>query len=230
MSVTISITKDNKSVDIDIPTEWKDVTVKYWAEMASIISSHQKSLEDETKGHLEENEAKPDVNITAILNDAEIVDTLKLNRDIFCYISGLSKEDMKEVDMNQVATVIETLGVLMKEYEPKGLRFFEFEGETYYFPSEYLKKNTYGDFIESTQLDMNIEQMKNGRYDVLPAQMAILCRREGEEYDEDLLEAKTEKFQNLPMDTVYEFAFFLTNAAEKLVKVSNIYLEKKDKA
>ena len=90
-----------------------------------------------------------------------------------------------------------------------------------------LKKNTYGDFIESTQLDMTIDSMKNGRYDILPEQMAILCRRIGEEYDEDLIAEKAEKFKNLKMDSVMEFAFFLTNQSIKLQRAFNTSLEKK---
>ena len=90
-----------------------------------------------------------------------------------------------------------------------------------------LRKNTYGDFIESTQLEMTIDSMKNGRYDILPEQMAILCRRAGEEYDEDLIADKTEKFKNLKMDSVMEFAFFLTNQSIKSQRAFSMYLEKK---
>ena len=129
--------------------------------------------------------------------------------------------------MKQVTEVINTLGILTEEYKPTGARSFEFEDETYYFPSEMLKKNTYGDFIESTQLDMTIDSMKNGRYDILPEQMAILCRRIGEEYDEDLIAEKAEKFKNLKMDSVMEFAFFLTNQSIKLQRAFNTSLEKK---
>jgi len=136
---------------------------------------------------------------------------------------------MKKVDMEQVTNVINALGILTEEYKPTGARSFEFEEEIYYFPSEMLRKNTYGDFIESTQLEMTIDNMKNGRYDVLPEQMAILCRRAGEEYDEDLIEEKTEKFKNLKMDAVMEFAFFLTIQNKKLLKISNLFLEKNKK-
>ena len=90
-----------------------------------------------------------------------------------------------------------------------------------------LRKNTYGDFIEATQLDMTIDSMKNGRYDILPEQMAILCRRSGEEYDEELIAEKTEKFKNLKMDSVMEFAFFLTNQSSKLQRIFSMYSEKK---
>ena len=74
---------------------------------------------------------------------------------------------------------------------------------------------------------MTIESMKNGRYDVLPEQMAILCRKEGEEYDEDLIPEKTDRFKKLKMDTIYEFAFFLTNQSLILNRNLSMYSEKK---
>ena len=225
MSITIRIEEEGEWIDFDVPTEWKDMSVSYWAELTSIINKHQEK--NKLKKNHYEDKYEGEADLDKILGNIEIVDEVRLNGDIFAFISGLSAENMKKVDMEQVTNVINTLGILTEEYKPTGARSFEFEDETYYFPSEMLRKNTYGDFIESTQLDMTVENMKNGRYDVLPEQMAILCRREGEEYDEDLIEEKTKKFKNLKMDAVMEFAFFLTNQSNKLQRAFNIYSEKK---
>ena len=226
MSVTIRMKENEEWVDFDVPTEWKDITVSYWAQLTAIISKHQKDSDLKKTHYKEKFEGEGD--IKKMLGDIEFLDEMKLNRDIFCFLSGLDKEDMKRVDMNQITEVINTIGVLTKEYVPKGMKSFEFEGETYNFPSEFLRENTYGDFIESTQLDMSIDNMKNGRYDVLPEQMAILCRRVGEEYDEDLIAEKTEKFKELKMDTVMEFAFFLTSQSSRLQTILSMSLEKKE--
>ena len=225
MSITVRITEEGEWADFEVPTEWKDMSVSYWAELTSIINKHQEK--NKLKKNHYEDKYEGEADLDKILGNIEIVDEVRLNGDIFAFISGLSAENMKKVDMEQVTNVINTLGILTEEYKPTGARSFEFEGETYYFPSEMLRKNTYGDFIESTQLDMTVESMKNGRYDVLPEQMAILCRREGEEYDEDLIEEKTEKFKNLKMDAVMEFAFFLTNQSNRLQMLFNTYSEKK---
>jgi len=226
MSITIRLKENEEWVDFDVPTEWKDISVSYWAQLTAIISGHQK--ESELKNNHYKEKFKGEKDIEKMLADIEFIDDIKLNRDIFCFLSGLSKEDMKRVDMEKVTQVINTIGVLTEEYVPKGVRSFDFEGETYNFPAEFLKENTYGDFIESTQLDMSIDNMKNGRYDVLPEQMAILCRRVGEEYDEDLIAEKTEKFKELKMDTVLEFAFFLTSQSSRLQTILSMSLEKKE--
>ena len=76
------------------------------------------------------------------------------------------------------------------------------------FPKEFLRRNTFGDYIESTHLESTIEIMKHGRFDVLPEQMAILCRRADEEYDDDAIPAKTEKFKELTMDSCGSSVFF----------------------
>ena len=40
MSITISIKSQNVDRDVVIPVEWKDITVKYWGELSSIIKKH----------------------------------------------------------------------------------------------------------------------------------------------------------------------------------------------
>ena len=48
------------------------------------------------------------------------------------------------------------------------------------------------------------------------------------EYDEDLIPEKTKKFKKLTMDTVMEFAFFLTNQSSRLQTLLSTSLEKKE--
>lgn len=233
MSITISIKNGNEDKDVVIPIEWKDITVKYWGELATIIKTHYTSAVDKDKEEknthelLKEPLIKDFLESETKLNDVQIA---KMNADIFAYISGLTKEEVALVDTAQIEKVLSTINVLTEEYKPKGGNSFEFEGETYYFPSEFLRKNTYGDFIESTQLNMYIKDMENGRFDILPEQMAILCRRVDEEYDDEAIPEKAEKFRELTMDIVWEFSFFLTQRTERLNKLFPTYLAKQQQA
>ena len=229
MSITINIKSQNVNRDVVIPVEWKDITVKYWGELATIIKKHytnateEDKRKEENKHHLLKSPLMQDFNKDVKLTDTQ---TLKMNADIFSYISGLTKEETALVDVKQINKVLSLINKLTEEYKPKGTRSFDFEGETYFFPSEFFKNNTYGDYIESTQLDMYIKDMENGRFDVLPQQMAILCRRIDEQYDDDAIEQKTEKFKRLTMDIIWEFSFFLTQQTEKLARLSRLYSEK----
>ena len=230
MSITISLKSQNVDKDVVIPIEWKDISVKYWGELSTIIKKHYQNASDESGVKQDKtHELIKDSYIASLTDSVELNDSqvLKMNSDVFSYITGLTKDEVSLIDVTKITEVIACINTLTKEYEPKGIKSFEFEGETYNFPSEFFRKETYGDFIESTQLDMYIADMENGRYDILPEQMAILCRRVDEEYDEALIPAKADKFRELTMDVIWEFSFFLTQQTERLVKLTPTYLEKK---
>ena len=233
MSITISLKQNQEEREVVIPTEWKDITLEYWCGMISIIKSNHdraKLRKNSTKNNKEVEDIDQTIDYLAF-EDKQLEDfeNIQLNQELFCYMTGLDKESIKLVDIKSVQEVISVIEVLLQEYKPKGFNSFVCEEETYYFPSEFLRKNTYGDYIEATQLDMYIESMKHGKFDVLPEQMAILCRKTGEEYDDDKIEEKTKMFKKLKMDTIWEFGFFLTQQNIKLAKLSNTFLEKKMK-
>ncbi len=194
----------------DIPTEWKDMTVEYWCGLYSIINQYNKR--DEEGNVIEEEHSQ--------------VQSLKMNRDIFMYLTGLTQVDMEKLDVDSVTAAITAFSGALEEYKPQGIDRFEFEGETYFFPKEFLKRNTFGDYIESTHLESTIKIMKHGRFDVLPEQMAILCRKAGEEYDDDVIPSKTDSFKKLTMDIVWEFSFFLTMQSVKLTRTFQMFLGK----
>ena len=194
----------------EIPTVWKDMTVEYWCGLYAIINQYNKR-DDEGK---------------IIEEDHSEVQLLKMNRDIFMYLTGLSQDDMEKLDVDSVNAAITAFSGALEEYKPKGIDRFEFEDEVYFFPKEFLKRNTFGDYIESTHLESTIDIMKHGRFDVLPEQMAILCRKAGEEYDDDAIPPKTEKFKQLTMDLVWEFSFFLTMQSVKLTRTFQMFLGK----
>ena len=230
MSITIGLKQEGEEKEVVIPTEWKDMTLNYWCGMISIIKSHfdrATLIKNSKEDSKEENHLESYVEFSN--NQLEEFQSIQLNKELFGYMTGLDKEQMNLVDVNSVAKVISVLEKLMEDYKPQDKRSFECDGETYYFPSEFLKQNTYGDYIEATQLDMYIESMKHGKFDVLPEQMAILCRKIDEKYDDDIIPEKTEKFRNLSMDVIWEFGFFLTQQNRKLTQLSSMYLGKKDK-
>ena len=113
----------------------------------------------------------------------------------------------------------------MEEYKPKGMDYFEFEGDIYYFPMDFLRTGTFGDYIESQQLEMNTQYLKNGRFDILPEQMAILCKQVDEEVDLDNIDEKAKAFRRLTMDIVWEFSFFLNKRTLASINVIKTFSE-----
>ena len=194
----------------NIPTEWKDITLNWWCGLYTIINKYNKRDEE---GNVIEKEHSE-------------VELLRMNRDIFIYLTGINEKMMAQLDVESVNSAVETVAQLLQDYKPQGIDRFEFEEETYFFPKEFLKRNTFGDYIESTHLESTIKIMKHGRFDVLPEQMAILCRKAGEEYDDDVIPSKTDRFKELTMDIVWEFSFFLTMQSVKLTRTFQMFLGK----
>lgn len=202
-----------KEEKYEIPTEWKDITLEYWCGLYNIIKKYTETAED---GENKEN-VEPKV---------DEVKVLRMNKEIFKYVTGVDDNMLNQLDLESVNSAVGTIGQMMEEYKPQGIDRFEFDGEVYFFPKEFLKRNTFGDYIESTQLDATIEMMKHGKFDVLPEQMAILCRKIDEEYDDDIIPSKSDNFKKLTMDIVWEFSFFLTMQSVKLTRTFQTFLGK----
>jgi hypothetical protein len=196
------VTLDIDGKKYEVPTEWKDITLDYWCGWFDIIKINEQKHRSKLKEG-EFDETKP-------FDKISTVEMLKMNTDIFQYITKIDDKTLQMCDVDSVSRAMELIGKVTEEYKPMGMDGFIFEEEKYFFPKEAMFNNTFGDYIESTQLDMTIENMKHGIFDVLPEQMAILCRKAGEEYDEDGIDKKTERFKLLTMDIIWEFSFFLS--------------------
>ncbi len=123
----VEIKIENNSYEI--PTEWKDITLRYWCGLYTIISQYTKRDEE---GNVIEPEHSE-------------VELLKMNRDIFMYLTGLSQNEMNRLDVDSVNDAVGTFSSLLEEYKPKGIEKFELDGEEYLFPKEFLRRNTFGD-------------------------------------------------------------------------------------
>ena len=193
--------------EYNIPNKWSEMTIEYYCGLYAIIKKYQITEEQENS----END----------LSKFFISQENKMYEELFVYMTGISKSVMKKVPMQDVTAIIRCLDEIMEEYKPKGIDFFELDNETYYFPVDFIKSGTFGEYIESQQLEMNTSYLKHGRFDIIPEQMAILCKKVDEEIDFENLDAKTEKFKKLTMDIVWEFSFFLnkrTVASLELIK------------
>lgn len=193
--------------EYNIPNKWSEMTIEYYCGLYAIIKKYQITEEQENS----END----------LTKFFVAQENKMYEELFVYMTGISKSVMKKVPMQDVTAIIRCLDEIMEEYKPKGIDFFELDNEIYYFPVDFIKSGTFGEYIESQQLEMNTSFLKHGRFDIIPEQMAILCKKVDEEIDFENLDAKTEKFKKLTMDIVWEFSFFLnkrTVASLELIK------------
>ena len=210
----LNIEINNK--EYNIPNKWEEMTLDYYCGIYEIIKKYQ----------ITEDEENSENDLTKYIANQEN----KMYRDLFIYMTKIDEKTMKNVPISDVFAVIECLEEIMEEYKPKGLDYFEFEGDVYYFPLDFLRTGTFGDYIESQQLEMNTQYLKNGRFDILPEQMAILCKNVDEEVDLDDIDEKAKKFRGLTMDIVWEFSFFLnkrTLASLNVIKTFSEMVEQK---
>lgn len=198
--------------DYNIPNEWSEMTLDYYCGIYEIIKKYQRSEEQD-----KEDEGKD-------LTKFFFVQETKMYRELFVYMTKINDETMAKVPTDDVEAVIGCLNNIMKDYEPTGMTHFEFNNDIYYFPMDFLRTGTFGEYIESSQLEMNTQYLKNGRFDILPEQMAILCKKVDEEVDLDNIDEKAELFKQLTMDVVWEFSFFLNKRTETSVSLIQTFL------
>ena len=86
MSLTVRIKEidSNEYADVEIPTEWKDMTLEWYVDLLQIIKKHTKAAETKEK-YLEEAYIDSEF-YEKIIEDAEFFNETLLNQDIFSFI------------------------------------------------------------------------------------------------------------------------------------------------
>lgn len=101
------------------------------------------------------------------------------------------------------------------DFKPKGIKFFEFEGEKYLLPVGEKKLGidipmvnlSALEFTETADLQIFAKDLEGGQFERANNIISILCRPAGEKYDEKICLERAEKFKNLTMDIVWEVFF-----------------------
>ena len=197
--------------EYSIPDSWEEMTLDYYCGLYQIITKYQKTQEEE--------ESENDLSKYFFMQEN------KMNKELFSYMTGIGVDKINKISMDSINSVINCLEAIFQEYEPKGVDSFKLEEDVYYFPIDFLRTGTFGDYIESQQLEMNTQYLKNGRFDVLPEQMAILCKKVDEEVDLDNIDEKARAFRKLTMDIVWEFSFFLNKKTIQSVHAIKTFSE-----
>jgi len=195
---------------VDCPNSWKELTLKQWVGMLEILNDHdigKKKEEEQTEVDI----AQSNLDYTVAV------------RDIFSFLTNVEKEFVNKINTNDMAAIIDVVNefLTIKATPNETTKCFKFKGTTYYFPTTKMENSTFEDYIEASQLEITNKNMKAGKYAVLAEQMAILCREEGEGFNQTKIKKKTKIFSNMTMDIVWDFIFFLT----KQTSTSRTYLQ-----
>ena len=188
-----------------IPNEWNEIDLNTYKDLVRIIYENDfKEPNDELREQ-----------------DKEVVDVerqmsnIKLNRKILSYLTKIDESVINKCNILEMNNALKLMTEFLNtqaetKYNNKVKFKFDFKGKTYYFPEMKMHGSTFGDYIESAQLEVLAKKSEGGRMSVVAEQMAVLCREENEKYNEEKVLKKTKIFGKLKMDIVWDFLFFLT--------------------
>ena len=204
--------------EYEIPEKWEEVKFSKFLDFYNLTKTFktQEQLEEEFK---EMGDTK-DLYMS--------LDNLKSNTKMISYWTGISEEDVAMCDLDEVAEVLKDLAFLNEQYHPIHIDSFVFNEEKYFLPEIGMGKQTFGQYVEAEQLEINNAKLDKGRIEVMPEQVAILCKKEGESHiDDDEVDKRAIMFKELDMATVWDVAFFLTRH-ESLLMTSFLISQKEE--
>tara|TARA_R110000851_G_scaffold253126_2_gene405579 strand:+ start:1914 stop:2618 length:705 start_codon:yes stop_codon:yes gene_type:complete len=196
-------------IECKIPSKWSEITLKEYSKIYSIIKN------DAFVEPNEDQQPKTDTAKKALKLERDL-HNIKTNRKVFSTFTGIDEATINLVDGEQMGeTLLLMTNFLNGDVEEMVIEdgvknSFTYKGKKYFYPIAEMKESTFGDFIETAQLDMLAEKHESGKFGVIAEQIAILCREQNEVFDEQLVIKKTKMFENLTMEKVWGFIFFLS--------------------
>lgn len=203
----IIIEVDNK--EVKIPSKYSEIKVKDFTSYWKILNKYDLLQEDDV-----------------IKRDSDEMDC---TIEIVAHLLGVKKEEALNIPYdkaNEIVTVFNNLLSKDTFSEDYSSWCFVHNGESYWFPKLSLDKMTFGEYAEVKQIEAILGQDVGNKFDFIPQQMAILCRKKGEgKYDYNR-EEREKEFEDLTMDTVMRFAFFLSKWNKRLSQSTLISMDK----
>lgn len=129
--------------------------------------------------------------------------------DIMAVLTGTDKKYIYSLPSDFANTIMAHLLFLNEPLKEEPKAEVEINGDVYKI--NYMEKLKFGEYTDANTI------MANDKFDYASL-LAILCRREGEKYDDDFIadhiEKRTEMWNNQPITKVYPLVcFFLTLSA-----------------
>jgi len=211
--------KANKTT-ISIPNAWNELRLKDWIWMLNKMGEY--GLRDEIDEELSDDDKD--------LEEARrSVEWMKCSQEILSYLGKQPMDFIKQIHQSDVVQIINGLQWFAEAEKPEEeISYFELKGEKYFFPKANMQDSTFEDFIETSQLDVLNKNLELGRMSVVAEQMAILCRKKGETFDDvnKVMDKRKKQFNELKMDVVWNFFFFLTGQVDTLKKSFPTFLKR----
>jgi hypothetical protein len=194
--------------EVKIPSKYSDMKVSEFTGFWKILNKYDLTQEDDI-----------------IKRDSDEMDC---TIEIVAKLLNIPLTEADNIPYDKASEVINIFNNMMnneKYDDDYSGQAFVHNGESYYFPKMSLDKMTFGEYAEVKQIEVILGKEVDNRFDFIPQQMAILCRRAGEGKN-DFDRGKREKeFESLTMDVIMQFAFFLSKWNKRLSQNTQIFTE-----
>ena len=204
------------------PTEWGDITLadavrlqQMVAELPAEVKAHFTFGDDEQPGELSET----------------ISESLcRLGRDMLMSLAKVPEDVAERVEPTDLLAavkvyfgefIVSLLGTPITQ--PTGLTSFECAGKTFRLPAigtDIIDNPTPLHNISAVELCEASDLVANSDLRLAPVVVAILCRPEGESYDEDVVRERARSFAELPANIYMELLYLLNGAHDYLRAVN----------
>ena len=194
---------------VEIPSKYSEIKVTEFTKLWKVLNKYDLTQEeDEIKRGIDE---------------------MDCTIEVCAMLLGISREEANGLPYDKASEIIGIFNGLLSEDNQEddysGWSFVHY-GEGYYFPKLSLDKMTFGEYAEVKQIESMLGKNVDDRFDFIPQQMAILCRKSGEGKNDFDRDERTKEFETLTMDIVMKFAFFLSRLNIRLSKSTAISMAK----
>jgi hypothetical protein len=217
---------------------WSEMTIDQAVEIYKACDAIPDKLNDIYKA-LTDKEAL--ATATAEADDADCVKHFpKFYGKIITLVSDIPEDIVDRISWSERTAFFNqyvekfVIGLLYHPYDfkAKGIKSFAHEEQVYFLPETKTVINdqrTFADataieFAESADLELHSRSMAGGKFEVAANIISILCRPEGEVYNEDVSLKRAESFRSLSMSVFYEVFFCLDLRLKNFRNASTTYL------
>ena len=228
----IVFTANNK--EYECPNELKDINFIKYCDYMNLCNSAPKVLVDliNVEEKLLDARNMEEAELTEALKDYDrlkaAISTGKGKKEFTEFkmrvvelFTGLDYETMKGRNginadaLDQLFGIIED-ALVIKNSDEKIIDAIDIDNELYYIADSNTM--TLGEFLEAAQIEEMNAKMNKGSHEAMIDIAAILLRKEGEEYSDDIYERNKARFATLDMETVSRIAFFFHLKNEQRLK------------
>lgn len=215
---------------VTIPSSWDEITVKKWSKFWDVYTFQQDRLQEFTEDMDED-----DITLEYICSTYPSFIT-----NIVSFWTEIPYKELMNVQFDNVVGIYNAIAQNFLTPPEQDLNFgdhIEFKGKKYLCRDKMVDihknkvvmgKMTFEEWVEYMQLNTMATSKTINKWESIVKQIAIIYRPDGEVYDEEICANRVDLFMDLPMNVVWNVAFFLSDLMSILANNFRKYSESQE--